>query len=324
MSDHKRRDERMPVESAPRARARVRTWICAVAACVAVLMPCSPALDGAAPDDRTPLTPEQRKHIVYAQYARADWPRLGTPEPGQWLALFDEPGRTYEEYVRAARNLKSNRRDTIYMRPFGRMDDATTAVVAQMVEFARIFFQCKVTLLPVAEFPTTTYVHRRRQYDAADILNRMAGQVPDDALAYIAITTADCYSGKLAFIFGLASLRRRVAVYSLHRYGTPGTPEFLRRSLKIVAHETGHTFSITHCIFYQCCMNGSNSLDESDSQPLHYCPLCHDKLRHALAFDPRTRFEQLAAFYDTSGFDADARSVRKRLADLTKTGKESR
>jgi len=196
------------------------------------------------------------------------------------------------------------------------MDQTTAAVVKQMAEFTTVFFGCKVTLLPAVKLPKSAYVHRRAQYDAAEILNRMARQVPADALAYVGVTTEDLYSGRLDFVFGLASLRRRVAVYSLHRYGEPGTPEFLRRSLKIVAHETGHAFGLRHCIFYRCCMNGSNSLTESDSQPLDYCPLCHDKLRHALAFDPKQRFERLAAFYDRVGFTQEAQVVRERLAQV--------
>ncbi len=292
-----------------------RLDVCAAVLVAALALSAVLLLSAAEPPRRARarLTADERKAIVYAQYAGTDWPKLNEPKPGEWLAVFAETGRTYDEYVRIARNLKSDRRDTIYLQPFGRMDEKSAAVLEQMAEFAGIFFACKVTVLPAAKLPKSAYVHRRKQYDAADILNRMARHVPDDALAYIGITTADLYSGKLAFVFGLASLRNRVAIDSLHRYGEPGTPEFLRRSLKIIAHETGHVFGIKHCIFYRCCMNGSNSLAESDSQPLHYCPLCHDKLRHALAFDPKERFEKLEAFYDKIGFEEEARVVRQRL-----------
>jgi archaemetzincin len=291
-------------------------WLAAVVAALTlggVLL-----LEGAEPSQggraRAPLTAAERKAIVYAEYAGVEWPKLGEPAPGDWLALFDEPGQTYDEYVRTARNLKSDQRHTIYMLPLGPMDEATTAVVKQMAEFAAVLFTTPVKLLPAAPLPKSAYVYRRAQYDAADILTRMARQVPDDALALVGVTTEDLYSGRLDFVFGLASLRGRVAIYSLRRYGEPGSAEYLRRALKIVAHETGHVFGLQHCIFYHCCMNGSNSLEESDSQPLHYCPLCHDKLRHALAFDPKKRFEALAAFYDRIGFADDAQFVRERLA----------
>jgi len=275
-----------------------------------------------APRSRAPLTPERRKALVYTQYEDAGWARLGAAQPGQWLAAVAEPGQTYEEYIRTARNLKSDRRTTLYLQPLGPMTAEQAAVVARMGEFARAFFACRVVVLAPAALPRTAYVPRRGQYHAGDLLNRMAEHVPDDALAYVGITAADLYGSKLEFVFGLASLRRRVAIGSIARYGEAGTPEFLRRALKNFAHETGHIFGIRHCIFYECCMNGSNSIEESDGQLLHYCPLCHDKLRHALAFEPRERFERLAAFYDTVEFVDEAQTVRRRLAQLTPSTEE--
>jgi len=259
------------------------------------------------------LTPEGRKAIVYAQYVSTEWPKLGEPTVGEWLSIVAEPGQTYEEFVRTARNLRSDQRHTIYLLPLGRMDEATQKVVTQMGEFAQAYFDCRVKVFRAVELPKASYVHHRKQYNAVDVLARMSRYVPDDALALVGVTTADMYGGDLEFLFGLASLRRRVAVISLHRTGEAGTPEFLRRALKSFAHETGHVFGLRHCVFYSCCMNGSNSLAESDGQPMHVCPLCHDKLRHALAFDPAARFEKLAAVYEDLGLEAEARMARERF-----------
>jgi archaemetzincin len=44
---------------------------------------------------------------------------------------------------------------------------------------------------------------------------------------------------------------------------------FLRRSFKVLVRETGHMFSIAHCIVNECLMNGSNSLDEMDRNTHH-------------------------------------------------------
>lgn len=268
------------------------------------------------------LTAERRVALVHAQYADAGWPELDAPQPDEWLALVDEPGQTYEEYIRTARNLKSVQRTTIYLQPLGPMTPEQAAVVERMAEFARAFFACKVVVLAPAALPPTAYVPRRGQYHAGGLLERMAKHVPDDALAYVCVTAAELYSARLEHTFGLASLQRRVAVDSIARYGEPGTAEFLRRALKNFAHETGHILGLRHCIFYSCCMNGSNSIEESDGQPLHYCPLCLDKLRHALAFEPRERFEHLAAFYDSVDFADEARAVRQRLAQLTPSTQE--
>ncbi len=52
-----------------------------------------------------------------------------------------------------------------------------------------------------------------------------------------------------------------------------------------MAHEIGHLFGIKHCIFNNCLMNGSNSLEEASSKSFHYCPVCLRKLHIALGFD---------------------------------------
>ena len=90
-------------------------------------------------------------------------------------------------------------------------------------------------------------------------------------------------------------LEKKVGVYSLCRY----YPEFwggkskaedevtgLRRACKVLNHETGHMFGITHCVFYHCSMNGSNSLSETDTAPIHFCPVCQRKLSWNIGFAP--------------------------------------
>ena len=108
------------------------------------------------------------------------------------------------------------------------------------------------------------------------------------------------------YVFGEASLSRRVGVYSLARYGArfyglAETPEsrarLVRRALSVVAHETGHMFSLAHCTLYECVKNGANSLEEMDGHPLWLCPACLRKLHWNLGFDLRRRYAELRAFY---------------------------
>lgn len=108
------------------------------------------------------------------------------------------------------------------------------------------------------------------------------------------------------FVFGYASYFERIGVFSIARYDplfyeqerTGQFPEErLLRSCKILAHETGHMFSMAHCVFYHCCMNGSNSLEESDAQPIHLCPVCLEKLGSSVEFDPIERYRMLDDFY---------------------------
>jgi archaemetzincin len=113
----------------------------------------------------------------------------------------------------------------------------------------------------------------------------------------------DLWSGGLNFVFGIGSLRGGVGVYSLCRYfpaffNEPRRPDdasvSLLRACKVLSHETGHLFGITHCVFYRCGMNGVNSRPEMDSAPLDFCPVCERKLRWNIGYDPVRRTAELA------------------------------
>jgi archaemetzincin len=127
-------------------------------------------------------------------------------------------------------------------------------------------------------------------------------RLPDDAVASIAFTSSDLWPGEgWNFVFGQASLADRVGVWSINRLGDPAESDeafrlTLQRTLKIGAHETGHMFSMAHCVYYECCMNGSNHLKEADAQPLWLCPQCLAKLCFSTGADPAKRFRELAAF----------------------------
>ena len=72
-------------------------------------------------------------------------------------------------------------------------------------------------------------------------------------------------------------------------------------------------FGLYHCIYYECGMNGSNHLDESDSRPIHLCPVCLRKLHHAIGFEVVERYKKLQAFYRRVGLADEAAWVGKRL-----------
>ena len=73
-------------------------------------------------------------------------------------------------------------------------------------------------------------------------------------------------------------------------------------------------FGMNHCIYFQCVMNGSNNLEESDSRELYLCPVCLRKLAWSTGFDVVDRYEQLEGIYEKLGLEADARWVKQRLA----------
>jgi archaemetzincin len=161
----------------------------------------------------------------------------------------------------------------------------------------------------------------------ADILRQLRLRLPGDAFALLGITMTDLYSEpSWNFVFGQAWLGDRVGVYSFARYdprfhGEARTAEsdtlMLRRSCKVLAHETSHMFGITHCIWFRCLMNGSNHLGEADARSLHLCPVDLRKLQASAEFDVVERYRRLRDFHRQAGFEDEARWLETRLERIT-------
>src|SRR4030095_8181193 len=105
------------------------------------------------------------------------------------------------------------------------------------------------------------------------------------------------------------------AFYRLPR-GTNYERVVLRRSCKVLVHETTHMFGITHCIYFSCVMNGSNHLEESDRRPFHLCPVCLRKLHHNVEFDVLKREGDLLEFYRQNQFSGEAQWTSRRLEKI--------
>jgi archaemetzincin len=161
-----------------------------------------------------------------------------------------------------------------------------------------------------------------RQLLTTDILALLRRRLPQDAYALLGITMADLYpDASWNFVFGQASLRERVGVYSFARYD----PRFyqqevddfekllLQRSCKVLAHEMAHMFGIQHCIYFHCLMNGSNHLAESDARPMHPCPVDLRKLQESIGFDVVEWYRGLLEFNASVGFLEEAAWLKRRL-----------
>ena len=85
------------------------------------------------------------------------------------------------------------------------------------------------------------------------------------------------------------------------------------RALKTCVHEIGHMFFLKHCIDFNCCMNGSIDVAESDRRSPHLCPVCLRKLQYAVGFDPLVRYRELHDFYARNGMSKEAMFVQRRV-----------
>ena len=289
-------------------------------------------------NDDTDHWVERARQHVYSTVSSEDekgFERLAPPKPGDWLHTYRERPQTLERYQLAAKIRPEPERRTLVLQPLGILDDEKSKVLQLMREYAEVFFQLPVRIEKPLDLASIGKAFVRnvplgnrhgtydKQYNAEQImLQVLVPRLPEDAVIYLGITMEDLYCADQTFVFGLGTLGKRVGVYSLCRY----FPEFwgrrrhagdeiegLRRSCKVLNHEAGHMFGITHCIFYRCSMNGSNSLAETDAAPMHYCPVCHRKLHWNLEFDPLKRYASLEAFYRKNQLVAEADWMSARL-----------
>merc|ERR1712136_709733 len=118
----------------------------------------------------------------------------------------------------------------------------------------------------------------------------------------------------------MAAGLHRVAVFSFCRYNPKikFSPEFwyeikkkktkysasenrkliLVRSCRLLVHEIAHLLGVAHCIYYECCMNGSGHLEEDFRQPMFLCPVDLHKLSHLCGFEISQRYKDLKQFFN--------------------------
>jgi archaemetzincin len=251
------------------------------------------------------------------------------PGPSDWLAVHREPGQTFDDFRRSQPNRPDTRRRIIYLQPLGDFRAQQSPSLETLRHYAADFFQMEVKALPPISISASGVTSRTnsmtgwQQVLTGDVLRWLQGKLPGDAFCLLGITMEDLYpEASWNFVFGQASLNERVGVYSFARYdpafygelrGKDYPALLLRRSMKVLTHETGHMFGLTHCVYFNCVMNGSNHLQESDRRPLHFCPVCLRKLQFSLGFDVVKRYEALAQCERQAGLEDEAGWVDRRL-----------
>lgn len=248
---------------------------------------------------------------------------MGIPGRYDWLWDNKEGGQTFDEYVESSPTLPTDERKVIYVQPLGKFKADQTKVIKITSEYIEAFYGLKVKALPTR--PLTTKLNepdqrmidypKHRQLRTGYIMeNMLRPALPKDAAALIAFTNEDLYpDSSMFFVFGQASLENRVGVWSLFRLDDQATYDtFLRRTMKIAAHETGHMFSMRHCTKYECVMSGTNHLGETDRRPVDACPECMAKICWMMKQKPAERYKRLAAFARLNKLENEAREFESK------------
>lgn len=245
---------------------------------------------------------------------------LPAPQGDDWLAIHEERGQTFDDFVRTAIRPSSAER-TIDVQPIDAGDALSDTCLSTLAAFAGAFFQLRTRVRPHLALDLPSLTTRAApdagtmQVYAGDLLARLYAGKPTDAFCVIGITARDLFPHPIvSFAFGEASAACRVGVVSVARYGPPfcqdapgrAPGEMRKRCCRVIAHEIGHMAGLAHCVYCRCLMNGSSSLAESERRPLHLCPIDLRKLQWLLGFDFGQRYADLQRFWREAGEDTEA------------------
>jgi archaemetzincin len=158
-----------------------------------------------------------------------------------------------------------------------------------------------------------------------------------DTYCLIGFTGFDLYTDETdLFIAGLCEPYKRVGVFSFFRYNprlkfseetwhdvksqklslTSDKSVLLARSCKLLVHETCHLLGFEHCVYMDCCMNGSGHLAEDFRQSMFLCPIDLKKLAHIIEFDMKERYERMRTFFEKHLLESETKWLNNVIASI--------
>ena len=269
---------------------------------------------------------------------------IETPGPSDWLSNFPTKPQPFYKWQQKIRNHVSFQKRTIYILPLGEfvadktqdeskeVGGAKMATIGQIFLrdleiYSQLFFPSMIVKLleevPLSKLNCQSRHHvvddgvTREQLMIPGIFDYMKSILPRDAYCMLAVTMIDLYPNEdWNFVFGRASLMKRIGVFSFVRHHpyffdkdksvsvaslselSPEEYQLLKwRAIKVLTHEIIHMFGLRHCVYFTCLMNGSNHAEESDRKLTFLCPVCLRKMQDAIKFDFLARYKDLLAFF---------------------------
>ncbi|MBI9069409.1 MAG: archaemetzincin family Zn-dependent metalloprotease [Salinivirgaceae bacterium] len=120
----------------------------------------------------------------------------------------------------------------------------------------------------------------RRQFNGNDLLKTINSRSSHGIIKKIGLFRVDLFIPILTYIFGQAQFKGSCAIASTYRlrnelYGIKKDDTLLlQRFTKVIIHELGHTFGLTHCHTPTCVMRSTTYVEDIDQKEMSYCPTC--------------------------------------------------
>ncbi len=265
----------------------------------------------------------------YFTVIKANDIKLDPPQKGEWLYDHKERGQTFEQYKNEEIIRITPERFIIYIMPLGEFDKPQMKLLESTREYLSIFFQQKVVLEdPVSDSLIPGSARRTRENGTVQLLapyildSFLRNKIPVNGVTLLAISEKDLYpKADWNYVFGLASYADRIGVSSMFRLqgkklDSSNYQTCLTRVINVCSHEIGHMFSLNHCIYAKCVMNGSNSLYETNQSPNRLCSECQRKLSWNFHYNNIKRLEDLNAYFKINKLERDFNLSEKDLKIL--------
>lgn len=272
---------------------------------------------------------QKTKEEQYFEAIQSNDVALLPPGPNDWLYSHKEKGQSFEGFLKSKHVIPNKDQNIIYIKPIGNFTALQVKQIELTREYLEIYFQLKTKVLKSSSNDVIPKDARRIGYDGQEQF--LAGYILDSVLkkekplnkiALMGLTEVDLYpKPEWNFVFGLASYTQKVGVSSIYRLQDEKLTEenynlCLSRLLKICSHEIGHMFGLHHCIDANCVMNGTNSMEETDSNSIRLCSVCQQKLNSSIKYDNKKRLLALEKFFKNNHLNEELKLMKKDLEGI--------